>query len=161
MYQPDQLDWKIIALLNQDGRMSSAEIARRLKDVTARTVTNRIEVLTEHEIIHVRSIVNPENVGYGVLADVFVEVEPDKVHAVAKALAVYPQISYVACSMGDADIIISIRARSITELFDFVLEVVSQIPGVQHTETYPLPLKIKTLTTWIPPNIFDEKQELK
>jgi len=156
MYQPDQIDWKIIALLNEDGRMSSAEIARKLKDITARTVTNRIEVLTEHEIINVRSIVNPEIVGYGVLADVFVEVEPDKVQAVAEALAVYSQISYVACAMGDADIIISIRAKNITELFNFVLEVVGQIPGVQHTETYPLPLKIKTMATWMPPNILEE-----
>ena len=76
MNQPDQTDWKIIKLLNEDGRMSSAEIARRLVDVSARTITNRIDVLTKQRIINIRSIVNPEALGYWVLADVFVEIEP-------------------------------------------------------------------------------------
>ncbi len=70
MYRPDRTDWKIIALLNEDGRMSSAEIARQLGDVSARSVSNRINALTEQGVINIRSIVNPEAVGYGVLADV-------------------------------------------------------------------------------------------
>ena len=53
MYQPDRMDWKIIALLNENGRISSAEIARRLGDISARTVTNRIDLLTEQGIINI------------------------------------------------------------------------------------------------------------
>jgi Lrp/AsnC family transcriptional regulator for asnA, asnC and gidA len=159
MYQPDQTDWKIIALLNEDGRMSSAEIARRLGDVSARTVTNRIDVLTEHGIINIRSIVNPEMVGYGVLADVFIKVDPGKLRIVAESLAEFPQISYLACATGDTDIIISVRARSINELYSFVIEVLGKIPGVHHTETYPLPLNIKSITTWMPPDIFEDDED--
>ena len=157
MYQPDEIDWKIIALLNQDGRMSSAEISRRLGDVSARTVTNRIDILTGEAIINIRSIVNPEIVGYGVLADVFIEVEPGSLHKVADILTDLPQISYLACATGDTDIIISIRATSIKELYDFVIEQVGRISGVRHTETYLLPLNIKTITTWMPPNVFDDE----
>lgn len=159
MYQPDQFDWKIIALLNEDGRMSSAEISRTLGGVSARTITNRIDVLTEHEIIHVRSIVNPDLVGYGVLADVFIEVEPDKVRTVGETLAKFPLISYIVFATGDADIIISIRAKNISELFNFVLEEVGQIPGVRHTETYPLPLKLKTMATWMPPHVLENSED--
>ena len=158
MYQPDQTDWKIISLLNLDGRLSSAEIARQLGDISARTVTNRIDVLTEHGIINIRSIVNPEVVGFGVLADVFVEVDPGKVLTVAEHLAEFQQISYVACATGDTDIIISIRARDIKELFIFVIEVVGKIPGVRHTETYPLPLKLKSIATWMPPFVFEDDE---
>ncbi|MFC1996281.1 Lrp/AsnC family transcriptional regulator [Chloroflexota bacterium] len=157
MYQPDQTDWKIIALLNEDGRMSSAEIARRLEGVSARTVTNRIDVLTRRGIINIRSIINPEMVGYGVLADVFVEVEPGNVRTVAERLAEFPQISYLVCATGDTDIIISVRARDINELYSFVTEVLGQIPGVQNTKTYPLPLNLKTNATWLPPNIFEDQ----
>jgi len=156
MYQPDKLDWKIIALLNDDGRMSSAEIARRLRNVSARTVKNRIDILTEHGIIKSRAIVNPEKVGYCVLADVFIEVDPGNVRRMAETLAGYPQISYIACATGDKDILISIRARNIKELYDFVIEVLGNIPGVRHTETYLLPLKIKTMATWMPPGVFEE-----
>ena len=69
----DHTDRAIIALLNEDGRMSSAEIARRLGDVPSRTVSHRIDHLIEREIISVKAIVNPPALGYNVLADVFIE----------------------------------------------------------------------------------------
>ena len=137
--------------------VGKTEIARRLGDVSARTVTNRIDVLTEHGIINIRSIVNPEMVGYCVIADVFIEVEPGKVRLVAEHLAEFPQISYLVCATGDTDIIISIRARDIEELYSFVTEVVGQISGVRHTETYPLPLNLKSNATWLPPNVFEDQ----
>jgi Lrp/AsnC family transcriptional regulator for asnA, asnC and gidA len=158
MFRPDRTDWEIIALLNADGRMSSAEIARQLGDVSARTVTNRINALTDHGIINIRGVVNPESVGYGVLADVFVEVEPGRVREVAQQAAEFPQSSYVACATGESDVSISLRARSIEELFDFVTEQLGKIQGVRRTRTYLLPLKIKDLDTWLPPNVLDDDE---
>lgn len=156
MYKPDRLDWKIIGLLNEDGRMPSAEIARKLGNVSARTVTNRINTLTEHGIINIRAVVNPGKVGYGVMADVFIEVEPGRVREVAYQAAEFPQSSYVACATGETDISISLRVRSIEELFDFVTEKLGKIPGVRRTQSYLLPLKIKDLDTWLPPTVLDD-----
>ena len=51
----DHTDRAIIALLNEDGRMSSAEIARRLRDVPSRTVSYRIDSLIERGIIDRKS----------------------------------------------------------------------------------------------------------
>ena len=166
MYKPDSFDWKIITLLNEDGRLPSAEIARRLGNVSARTITNRINALTENGIINIRAVVNPESVGYGILADVFVEVEPGRVREVAQQAAEFPQSSYVACATGESDVRVSLRVRSIEELFDFVTEKLGKIPGVRRTQSYLLPLKIKDLDTWLPPNVLDgnlvdEKEELK
>jgi Lrp/AsnC family transcriptional regulator for asnA, asnC and gidA len=158
MENPDRTDWEIIALLNEDGRMPSAEIARRLGDVSARTVTNRIEALTKKGVINVRAIVNPEMVGYGVMADVFIEVEPGRVREVADQVAGLPQVSYVACATGDSDVSISLRVRSIEELFDFVTEKLGTIPGVRRTQSYLLPLKLKDLDTWLPPNAFETSE---
>jgi len=155
MYRPDRIDWKIIALLNDDGRMSSAEIARKLGDVSARTVSNRINALTEQCIINIRSIVNPEMVGYGVLADFFIEVEPGFVRSVAEHMANLPQVSYAACATGDTDVIISVRARNINELYDFVIETLGKIPGVRHTRTIPLPIKMKSVVRWMPPDVLE------
>jgi DNA-binding Lrp family transcriptional regulator len=98
-------------------------------------------------------------VGYGVLADVFVEVELGKVRTVAEHLADFQQVSYVACATGDTDIIISIRARNIKELYNFVIEVLGKIPGVRHTETYPLTLNIKNIATWMLPSVFEEEED--
>ena len=151
MHEPDGLDWQIIRLLMDDGRLSSADISRQLGDVSARTVTNRIEILTLEGIINIRSIVNPESIGYCVLADVFIEVEPGQLRNVADHLGEYPQISYIALATGDTDIIISIRAKEIDELYNFVIETIGKIPGVRHTKTFPLPLNLKDITSWLPP----------
>jgi len=159
MDKPDCTDWEIIALLNEDGRMPSTEIARRLGHVSARTVTNRINALTEKGYIKVRAIVNPVPVGYNVMADVFIEVEPGRVREVAKKTAEFPQVTYVACATGATDVSISLRVRSIEELFDFVSEKIGKIPGVTRTQSYLLPIKIKDFDTWIPPNVLEPRNE--
>jgi Lrp/AsnC family transcriptional regulator for asnA, asnC and gidA len=138
-----------------DGRLSSADISRQLGDVSARIVTSRIESLTEKGIINIRSIVNPESIGYCVLADVFIEVEPGQLRNVADHLGHYPQISYIALATGETDIIISVRAKEIDELYDFVIETISRIPGVRHTKTFPLPLNLKDITSWLPPEVIN------
>ena len=160
MYKPDHTDSQIIRLLNEDGRIPSAEIARRLGDVSARTVTNRIEALSREGIINIRAVVNPETVGYGVLADVFIETEPGRVLEVAERVAEFPQISYAACATGDTDVIISVRARNIKELYNFVIEVLGRIPGVRHTQTFLLPLKIKNIATWMPPDVLEDGEDI-
>jgi len=159
VYKPDRTDLEIIALLNDDGRVPSAEIARQLGNVSARTVTNRIEALIREGIINIRAIVNPDIVGYGVLADVFIETEPGRLREVAERVAEFPQISYVACATGDTDVIISVRARNLEELYNFVIEVLGKIPGVHQTQIFLLPLKIKNIATWMPPDVLEEGED--
>jgi Lrp/AsnC family transcriptional regulator for asnA, asnC and gidA len=155
MHKPDRTDWEIIALLNEDGRIPSTEIAQQLGNVTPRTVSNRIKALTEQGIINIRAIVNPDAVGYGVLADVYIEVEPGRVREVAEHAAQFPQVSYLACATGAVDVSVSLRVRNIEELFNFVTEKLGKIPGVRRTQSYILPLKIKDLDTWLPPNVLE------
>ena len=140
-----------------DGRTSSADISRQLGDVSARTITNRIDSLVEDGVIKIRSIVNPDSLGFCVLADVFIEVEPGETKGVAEKLAIIPQISYLALASGDTDIIISVRAREIDELYDFVIEILGNIPGLRHTKTFPMPLTLKDITSWIPPEAINKE----
>jgi Lrp/AsnC family transcriptional regulator for asnA, asnC and gidA len=153
MYKPDRIDWEIIQLLNQDGRMPSAEIARQIGDVSARTITNRINQLVKHGIIKVRAVVNPASVGYSVMADVFIDVEPGRVREVAYKVAEFPQVTYAACAAGESDVSISLRVRTIEEFFDFITEIIGKIPGVRRTQSYILPLKIKDFENWLPPEL--------
>lgn len=157
--QLDQIDAKIIRLLNEDGRMSHAEIARRIGDIPARTVALRVESLIERNIISIKAIVNPETIGYGVLADVFIRTEPGRLREVAERIVEFPHISYVAGATGDTDVIISVRARTIQELYNFVIEVLGKTPGVSNTQTFLLPLKMKNNATWLPPALLDEGKD--
>ena len=157
MHTLDKIDREIIRLLNEDGRMSSAEIARRLGGVPPRTISHRIEGLIARDIIKVRAIVNPVALGYHVLADVFIEVEPCRVRTVAETVARLPQVSYVACATGETDVSISLRVRSNEELFDFVTEQLGRIPGVRRTQTHLLPAKLKDIDTWLPAEALAKK----
>jgi Lrp/AsnC family transcriptional regulator for asnA, asnC and gidA len=157
MHTLDKIDREIIRLLNEDGRMSSAEIARRLGDVPPRTISHRVEGLIARDIISVRAIVNPVALGYHVMADVLIEVEPGYVREVAETVAGFPQVSYVACATGDTDVSISLRVRTNEELFDFVTEQLGRIPGVRRTQTHLLPVKLKDVDTWLPAVVLAKK----
>lgn len=149
-YKLDDLDWNIIRLLMEDGRLSSTDIARIIGDTSSRTITKRIDTLTREGIINIRSIVNPEKIGYCVLADVFIEVEPGSLQDVSEDLQLYPQISYIALAIGEMDILISVRAKKLDELYEFVIGTIGKIPGVRHTKTFPLPAQFKDITSWLP-----------
>lgn len=148
MSEIDTIDRAIVDLLMEDGRMSCAEIARRLGGLSERTVRYRIDRLRQQGLIRISAIVNPQAVGFPVVADVFLEVEPGQIMAVARKMAEYECVSYVACSTGDRDVSIQVVARDNAELYRFVTEVVGQVPGVRKTTTLLVPEVLKDVYEW-------------
>jgi hypothetical protein len=43
-------------------------------------------------------------------------------------------------------------------LYKFVIETIGNIPGVRHTNTFPLPLHLKDITSWLPPEVIDQTE---
>ncbi len=148
MGKVDHQDVAIVDLLMEDGRMSCAEIARRIGGISERAVRYRIARLVREGVIRVSAIPNPKALGYPVVADVMIEVEPGRIHEVAEKLREYECVSYVACSTGDRDVSIQVVARDNAELYRFVTEAVSQVPGVRRTETYLVPIILKDVYEW-------------
>jgi Lrp/AsnC family transcriptional regulator for asnA, asnC and gidA len=143
----DHLDRDIVRLLIEDGRMSGAEIARRLGS-TERVIRYRIDQLIQDGVIQVSAVVNPSAVGFPVTADVWVEVEPGQVMTVARKLMRLEEVSYVACSTGDRDVSIQVNACGIEALHSFVTEVLGNVPGVTKTRTLIVPLILKDVHDW-------------
>jgi Lrp/AsnC family transcriptional regulator for asnA, asnC and gidA len=139
----DDLDRAIIHCLQIDGRMASAEIARKLS-VAERTVRARIDRLIGDNVIRLVATIVPATVGYGVMADVFLEVEAGRVQEVAELIASKPEVGYVGLTTGDRDISIQIHAASVEALYDFVTDELGRIPGVVRTKTFIIPKIIKT-----------------
>lgn len=152
----DQLDKQIVDLLTVDGRLSCAELARSIGNITERAVRYRLERLLEKQVICVSAVVDPKAIGFPVIADVFIEVEPGMVLELANHLAEYDTITYVACATGERDISIQLVARNNQELYTFVTEVIGRIPGVRRTTTSLVPIIIKDDTHWrIPPSVLE------
>ena len=147
----DAIDRSIVALLIEDGRMSSADIARRVGGITERSVRYRLERLVSSGVIRVSAVANPAALGYPVLADVFIEVEPGQIMTVARKLTEFECVTYVACSTGASDLSIQIVAPDNADLYRFVTEVVANVAGVRKTTTVLLPLVLKDVYQWTIP----------
>jgi DNA-binding Lrp family transcriptional regulator len=148
MHKIDDIDQKIVNLLMEDGRMQAAEIARRLGTISERVARYRIENLIEKNIIQISAIVNPKEVGMNVVADVWLEVESDSILEVARKMAGYDNVSYVACSIGETDVSVQVLAHDTGEVYRFVTEVIGKTPGVRKTTTSIVPLVIKDVFQW-------------
>ena len=156
----NRVDQAIIRLLSEDGRMSSAEIARCIGNTSERSVRYRINRLIQEGVIRVSAIANPRAVGFMVTGDIFIEVEPGQVQDVARTMVEFECVSYVACSTGDRDISIQVLARDNEELYRFVTEVVGNVPGVRKTSTVLLPLVLKDVYDWhIPDSVCVDGKE--
>lgn len=144
----DHIDRAIADLLIEDGRMPCAEIARRIGNISERTVRYRIDTLIQAGILRISAVVHPRALGLSVTADVFLEVEPGRIMSVARRMAEFDCVTYVACSTGESDVSIQIVARDNAELYHFVTEVVANVPGVRRTTTVLLPVVLKDVYQW-------------
>ena len=148
MIKIDLIDKKISDLLLEDGRMSCARIAARIGGISERAVRYRINRLIKNRIISVRGNVNAVALGMVVCADVFIEVELSRLVDIANLLASYESVSYIAYATGDTDISIQVYARNNSDVFDFVTEVIGQIPGVRKTHISYVPNNLKDDQVW-------------
>ena len=82
----DDLDRAIMNCLMEDARMPSAEIARRIGDVPPRTVRSRLRRLVDNGLISIRAGAVPEALGFGIRADIVIDVKPGQMDAVAERL---------------------------------------------------------------------------
>jgi len=161
MYEIDKIDVKIVNLLLENGRMPSSEIARRIEDISERAVRYRIERMIEEGVIYVTAIVSPQAFGLNTFADVWLEVESDKILEVANKMAEFENVSYVACAIGETDVSIQIVAEDTAEIYRFVTEVIRKVPGVRKTVTSIVPIVLKDVYQWRVPGSVAAKANKK
>ena len=148
MTELDITNVKIVDLLMENGRMSAAEIARRVGGISERSVRYRIQRMEEEGFIKVSAIVNPKLIGLTVIADVFIEVESGRISEVAHQLAELEYISYVACAIGERDISVQVVAHDSDEVYTVVTEIIGKLPGIRKTTTSIVPLVLKDVYEW-------------
>ena len=140
----DELDHKIIALLQMDGRASNAKIAREV-GVSEGTVRRRLRRLTKDDVVHIVAVPNLEKLGYATTALVGLQTGPGMSDTVAESLASLPESHYVAVTTGSYDVFVWAGLESAESLGNFLRTKVGVIEGVQSTETFVnLSLKKRT-----------------
>ncbi|MBI2856671.1 MAG: Lrp/AsnC family transcriptional regulator [Chloroflexi bacterium] len=131
----DELDRKIIGILQQDGRASNAKIARQL-GVSEGTIRRRLKRLIQDEAMQVVAMPEPSRLGYATEAVVALQVDPGKLEDVAEELAKVPETLYVSITTGAFDIFAWVALPSQEALHNFLLSTIGNIPGVKRSETF-------------------------
>lgn len=145
--QPDTLDRQIITLLRSDGRRSNREIARRL-GVPEATVRYRVRRLTESGVLKITASVDPEHLGYALTAVISVQVEPPLMVSAAETIGAMPEVMWLAIAAGVSDLILTASFHNQEEMFEFIAERLSHVPGVSRTQTSVCMRVVKKTHEW-------------
>ena len=130
----DEIDLKLIDVLQIDGRASNTEMAKKL-GISEATVSRRIHNLISSGTITITAVPEPYKIGYKTMAFIGVNVQLSEINNVAKKLAAYSQVHYVGLCSGSTDIFAWVLFRSPEELSDFVTNELAAIPGIIRTDT--------------------------
>jgi Lrp/AsnC family transcriptional regulator for asnA, asnC and gidA len=147
----DELDRKIIAILQKDGRTPNVEMARLL-GVAEGTIRRRLEHLISEGIIQIAAFTDPHKVGIGMAALINLDVELAHLEEAAQQLVEMPCVRVVAYSTGVHDIFVEALFASQQDLLVFLKDDVPRIPGIRHTDTSIVLQILKRSYQWeIPP----------
>jgi DNA-binding Lrp family transcriptional regulator len=147
----DEVDRRIILLLQEDGRMSARDISRRLGDIGDRAVRYRIERLMRTGAISVIAVVHNEPIGYPVLGDVIIELPSAKVRDTLTTLAEDELVCYLGADLERGAITLQIAAHDEYEFQAWVSALVKSVDGAALIKSTVVRQVTKGSDQWPPP----------
>lgn len=125
----DQLDTRLVALLQQNCRTPLQELADAL-DISARTVAKRLAMLEQNGSVELISVTDIHSAGNEYIVQVGVHVEGRPALDVAQDIAQLPQIIHINVVLGRFDIELIAIARDSAALSTFLNDDLRAIAGV-------------------------------
>lgn len=133
----DEIDRKILSLVQDDSRKTMAEIASAIGGISKVAVSYRLRKLEERGIIEAyHAKLNPERLerGYLVISRVVCSVKGKKETALSRQIAKLPGIQSVYGIFGDYDLLLIARTAN-KEKAKNLLDSVNAIQGVTSSNT--------------------------
>lgn len=126
----DDLDKRILKLLQFNCRLSFAELSREL-DVAEATVRFRVNRLVNDGVItRFAALVDPAKVGMKVSGAILLKIDPAYLEEACKQLVSFSETQYLFQSTGEYDVVSVIVARDMEHLNGLVKNT-KLIPGVK------------------------------
>src|SRR5258706_10812119 len=128
----DPTDLALLALLRDNARASTAELARKLK-LSRTTVQSRMERLQRQRVIAGYTITVPDELEANLVrAHVLITLAPKRSAAIEIALRRIPEVRVLHSVSGPFDLIAIVAAASIGEL-DALIDRIGALDGVERT----------------------------
>jgi len=128
----DATDRALLALLRDDARASTTELARKLK-LSRTTVQSRMERLQRQRVIAGFTITVPDELEADLVrAHVLITLAPKRSGAIETALRKIPEVRVLHSVSGPFDLIAIVAAASIGEL-DALIDRIGGLDGVERT----------------------------
>ena len=136
MFDLDSTDLRILALLQENARISNAEIARQL-GMAPSAIFERIKKLEQKKVIAgYEGRLAPKALGLGLLCFVFVRAEePGGAVATGERLTAIPEVLEVHHVAGEDCYLVKCRAADTDDFARILRERFSAIPTIRSTRT--------------------------
>ena len=134
----DAMDYRIIGILQKEGRISNLELADRI-GLSPTPCNRRVKRLEESGVITgYGARINPAALGQSISVLVNVRLgqqSPADIETFLAAVNRLPEISECLLVTGNLDYVLKVRTRDVEALRDFVLTELKNIPCVAETST--------------------------
>jgi Lrp/AsnC family transcriptional regulator, regulator for asnA, asnC and gidA len=130
----DDVDRRIVAILQENGRTSNREIGRKLR-VSEATVRNRISRLIADKLINIVAVPTPTAVGMTLSAIIGVSVALPRIDDVVAQLVTKPEVRYAGLSTGRYEVILEAFFSNQEHLLEFITRDLGSMEGVTQVET--------------------------
>ncbi len=116
----EELDRKILNVLNRDARMSFRRIAKELR-ISPTTLYSKVRKLEKSGVLKgYIPLIDKESVGFDLMAIISLRVKQEKDIEVQKAIAKFPQVGSVYEVTGDWDLILVCYFKGRDDLTNFL-----------------------------------------
>jgi Lrp/AsnC family leucine-responsive transcriptional regulator len=149
----DEIDKKIIAALQAEGRLPIVDLADRV-GLSPTPCQRRVKRLEEEGVIgRYAALVSPAAMGFGLQALVEVTLEDHSEKTVeAFEAAIRARAEVVACYAvtGDMDFLLHVFAPDLASFSDFAMKALLRMPGVKDSRSSFIMQAVKSDLAWAP-----------
>jgi len=147
MAKVDKIDQKILSELTNDSSISIPRLSEKI-NVNSSVVYSRIKRLIKKKLIERFTIeINDKELGYGVKSLTGINMDSKQRDNVIQELMKIPGVREVAEVTGRFDILITMYAENLNDMYKIVSENIGKIQGIIGSESF---IEMKTRTKQMP-----------
>ena len=142
----DRIDYKILRRLQENGRLTNAELARSV-NLSPTPCLERVRRLeAEGYILDYVALLNPQKLGAGVVSFIQVLLDrtnPDVFERFKEQVSLCPEVMECHMVAGGFDYLLKVRTKSMIEYRNFLGDTLAKMSDIKQTHTYVVMEEVK------------------